>query len=126
MGQVLVRLGACGLCHTDIHAAHGDWPVTPTLPNVPGHDGVGIVEKLGEGVTSLRLGDRVAIAWLGFACGECRHCIDGRETLCEQQLDSGYSIDGAFAEYAVVSARFARSEERRVGKECRSRWSPYH
>ena len=107
VGQVLVRLEACGLCHTDIHAAHGDWPVTPTLPLVPGHEGVGVVEKLGEGVTSPRLGDRVAIAWLGFACGECRYCIDGRETLCEQQLDSGYSIDGAFAEYAVVSARFA-------------------
>ena len=107
VGQVLVRLEACGLCHTDIHAAHGDWPVKPTLPLVPGHEGVGIVEKLGEGVTSPRLGDRVAIAWLGYACGECRYCIDGRETLCEQQLDSGYSIDGAFAEYTLVSARFA-------------------
>ncbi len=105
--QVLVRLEACGLCHTDIHAVQGDWPVKPTLPLVAGHEGVGIVEKLGEGVTSPRLGDRVAIAWLGFACGECRYCIDGRETLCEQQLDSGYSIDGAFAEYAVVAARFA-------------------
>jgi len=107
VGQVLVRLEACGLCHTDIHAANGDWPVTPTLPLVPGHEGVGIVEKLGEGVTSPRLDDRVAIAWVGFVCGECRYCTDGRETLCEQQLDSGYSIDGAFAEYTVVSARFA-------------------
>jgi propanol-preferring alcohol dehydrogenase len=106
-GQVLVRLEACGLCHTDIHAAHGDWPVKPTLPLVPGHEGIGIVEKLGQGVTKPHIGERVAIAWLGFACGECRYCIDGRETLCEQQLDSGYSIDGAFAEYAVVSARFA-------------------
>ncbi|MBC7403579.1 MAG: alcohol dehydrogenase catalytic domain-containing protein [Microbacteriaceae bacterium] len=76
-------------------------------PLVPGHEGVGIVEKLGEGVRSPRLDDRVAIAWLGFACGECRYCIDGRETLCEQQLDSGYSMDGASAEYAVVFARFA-------------------
>jgi len=107
VGQVLVHPEACGLCHTDIHAANGDWPVKPTLPLVPGHEGVGIVEKLGEGVTSPLLDDRVAIAWLGFACGGCRYCIDGRATLCERQLDSGYSIDGAFAEYAVGSTRFA-------------------
>lgn len=105
-GQVLIRLETCGLCHTDIHAAGGDWPVQPQLPIVPGHEGVGIVEALGEGVTTRTLGERVAIAWLGEACGECRFCIDGRETLCEQQQNSGYSIDGAFAEYAVASARF--------------------
>jgi len=105
-GQVLVRLEACGLCHTDIHAAHGDWPVKPTVPFVPGHEGVGIIEQLGDGVTDRTVGERVAIPWLGFACGECRFCVDGRETLCEQQQNSGYSIDGAFAEYAVASARF--------------------
>lgn len=105
-GQVLIRLETCGLCHTDIHAAHGDWPVKPTPPFVPGHEGVGIIEKLGAGVTTRTVGERVAIAWLGYACGECRYCIDGRETLCEKQEDSGYSIDGAFAEYAVASARF--------------------
>jgi len=105
-GQVLVRLEACGLCHTDIHAAHGDWPVKPTVPFVPGHEGVGIVDQLGDGVTDRTLGERVAIPWLGYACGECRFCIDGRETLCEQQQNSGYSVDGAFAEYAVASARF--------------------
>ncbi|WP_375431846.1 alcohol dehydrogenase AdhP [uncultured Friedmanniella sp.] len=105
-GQVLVRLECCGLCHTDIHAAGGDWPVTPTLPFVPGHEGVGIVEQLGDGVTSRTLGERVAIAWLGEACGDCRYCVDGRETLCEQQENSGYSVDGAFAEYAVASARY--------------------
>ena len=105
-GQVLVRLEACGLCHTDIHAAHGDWPVKPTVPFVPGHEGVGIVEQLGDGVTDRTVGERVAIPWLGYACGECRFCVDGRETLCEQQQNSGYSIDGAFAEYAVASARF--------------------
>lgn len=105
-GEVLVRLETCGLCHTDIHAAHGDWPVKPTVPFVPGHEGVGIVERLGDGVTDRTLGERVAIPWLGYACGECRFCIDGRETLCEQQQNSGYSIDGAFAEYAVASARF--------------------
>ncbi len=105
-GQVLVRIEACGLCHTDIHAANGDWPFKPTPPFVPGHEGIGHVEKLGAGVTDRAVGDRVAIAWLGYACGECRYCIDGRETLCEKQEDSGYSIDGAFADYAVANAKY--------------------
>lgn len=105
-GQVLVRLETCGLCHTDIHAAGGDWPVKPPLPVIPGHEGVGIIEALGDGVTTRTVGERVAIAWLGEACGECRYCIDGRETLCEKQENSGYSVDGAFAEYAVASARY--------------------
>ncbi|MET0821992.1 MAG: alcohol dehydrogenase AdhP [Aeromicrobium sp.] len=106
-GQVLVRMEACGLCHTDIHAAQGDWPVKPALPRTPGHEGIGIVEKLGEGVTAHAVGDRVSIAWLGDACGTCRYCLDGRETLCQAQVNSGYSTDGAFAEYAVVAAPFA-------------------
>ena len=74
-GQVLVRMETCGLCHTDIHAAHGDWPVKPTPPFVPGHEGVGIVEQVGDGVTARGAGDRVAIAWLGHACGHCDHCV---------------------------------------------------
>ena len=105
-GEVLVRLETSGLCHTDIHAARGDWPVKPTPPFIPGHEGVGIIEKLGDAVTTRRLGERVAIPWLGYACGECRFCIDGRETLCEKQRNSGYSVDGAFAEYAVASAKY--------------------
>jgi alcohol dehydrogenase, propanol-preferring len=105
-GQVLVRLETCGLCHTDIHAAGGDWPAKPTLPIVPGHEGVGIVEALGAGVTNRTVGERVAIAWLGSACGDCRYCIDGRETLCDKQQNSGYSVDGAFAEYAVANASY--------------------
>lgn len=105
-GQVLIRMQTCGLCHTDIHAARGDWPVKPTPPFIPGHEGVGLVEKLGADVHQRQIGDRVAIPWLGYACGECRYCISGWETLCEQQLNSGYSIDGAFAEYAVASARY--------------------
>ena len=105
-GQVLVRIETCGLCHTDIHAAHGDWPVKPTPPFVPGHEGVGIVERVGADVTVRQVGDRVAIAWLGHACGRCDHCISGWETLCEQQQNSGYGIDGAFAEYAVADADF--------------------
>ncbi|AGW41091.1 alcohol dehydrogenase [Leifsonia xyli subsp. cynodontis DSM 46306] len=105
-GEVLIRLETCGLCHTDIHAARGDWPVKPLPPFVPGHEGVGVIEKIGEGVTDRTVGERVAIPWLGYACGECRYCIDGRETLCEKQQNSGYSVDGAFAEYATASARF--------------------
>jgi propanol-preferring alcohol dehydrogenase len=103
-GQVLVRIEASGLCHTDIHAAHGDWPVKPTPPFTPGHEGVGIIERVGDGVTGRRAGERVAIPWLGYACGTCEYCVSGRETLCESQLNTGYSVDGGFAEYAVASA----------------------
>lgn len=105
-GQVLVRMQTSGLCHTDIHAAHGDWPVKPTPPFIPGHEGVGIVEKLGPGVTARAEGDRVAIAWLGSACGHCRYCVSGWETLCESQQNSGYSVNGAWAEYAVADANY--------------------
>ena len=106
-GQALVRIEASGLCHTDIHAARGDWPVVPSLPFTPGHEGVGIVEQLGDGVSDLRIGDRVALPWLGHACGHCRYCVDGRETLCLEQRNTGYSIDGGLAEYAVADARYA-------------------
>lgn len=102
-GQVLVKMQASGLCHTDIHAANGDWPVKPNPPFIPGHEGVGIVEALGPGTTLHGLGDRVAIAWLGSACGHCRYCMTGWETLCESQQNSGYSVDGAWAEYAIAA-----------------------
>jgi propanol-preferring alcohol dehydrogenase len=105
-GQVLVRLETSGLCHTDIHAAHGDWPVKPTLPLIPGHEGVGIVERLGPDATGVSEGDRVAIPWLGWACGTCEHCLSGWETLCPNQRNTGYSVDGCYAEYAVGSAAF--------------------
>lgn len=98
-GQVLVRVEAAGLCHTDIHAAHGDWPVKPTPPFVPGHEGVGVIEAIGPTeVDTLGVGDRVAVPWLGYSCGQCRYCNDGRETLCERQLRTGYSIDGSYAD----------------------------
>src|SRR4051812_46780149 len=74
-GQIRVRIEACGLCHTDIHAAHGDWPVTPTAPFIPGHEGVGIVDAQGPGVTTPTIGSRVALPWLGYACGACRYCV---------------------------------------------------
>jgi propanol-preferring alcohol dehydrogenase len=105
-GQIVVKIETSGLCHTDIHAAHGDWPVKPTLPFIPGHEGVGRVEKLGPGVTHLKEGDRVAIPWLGYACGRCEYCISGWETLCEQQQNTGYSRNGAYAEYAQAYANY--------------------
>ncbi|MEK3745382.1 alcohol dehydrogenase AdhP [Brevibacillus sp. FSL K6-0770] len=105
-GEVLVKIKTCGVCHTDLHAAHGDWPVKPKLPLIPGHEGVGVVEKLGEGVTSLKLGDRVGIPWLFSACGECDYCLTGWETLCQKQLNGGYSADGAYAEYCVAPAAY--------------------
>src|SRR6478735_8977092 len=107
-GQVVVRVEASGLCHTDIHAAHGDWPVKPTPPFVPGHEGVGLVEKLGEGVTHLSVGQRVAVPWLGKACGRCEHCLSGWETLCEQQINTGYGCDGGYAEKMLAWADFAQ------------------
>jgi propanol-preferring alcohol dehydrogenase len=105
-GEVLVRIEASGLCHTDIHAAHGDWPVKPKVPLIPGHEGVGIVEVLGEGVTEVKEGERVAIPWLGYACGACEYCASGWETLCEQQLNTGYFLDGGHAEYAKANAKY--------------------
>ncbi|SDL88584.1 zinc-binding dehydrogenase [Microbacterium azadirachtae] len=106
-GQVLVRVETSGLCHTDIHAAHGDWPVKPSLPFIPGHEGIGRVDGLGEGVSAPSIGTRVALAWLGSACGSCRYCVTGRENLCLAQKNTGYAVNGAHAEYAVIDARFA-------------------
>jgi propanol-preferring alcohol dehydrogenase len=105
-GQVLVRTETSGLCHTDMHAAHGDWPVKPNPPFVPGHEGVGLVEALGPGVTSVREGERVAVPWLGWACGFCEYCTSGWETLCPQQKNTGYSVDGGYADYILAEAAF--------------------
>ena len=104
--QIIVKIETSGLCHTDIHAAHGDWPVKPHLPFIPGHEGVGIVEQVGPGVTVVKEGDRVAIPWLGYACGTCQYCISGWETLCEQQLNTGYFINGGYAQYARAFGRY--------------------
>jgi alcohol dehydrogenase, propanol-preferring len=105
-GQVLVKVEASGLCHTDIHAAHGDWPVKPSPPFIPGHEGVGIVVELAPGVSEIAMGDRVAMPWLGYACGTCDYCVSGWETLCLEQKNMGYSIDGGFGEYAVAYAKY--------------------
>jgi alcohol dehydrogenase, propanol-preferring len=102
----LVRIETCGLCHTDIHAARGEWPVKPSPPFIPGHEGVGVIERLGAGeLYGLEVGMRVALPWLGYACGVCRYCNSGRETLCPHQLNTGYALDGSFAEYALGYAR---------------------
>lgn len=104
--QVLVKIQASGVCHTDLHAAEGDWPVKPMLPLVPGHEGVGYVAALGKGVTNLKEGDRVGIPWLYSACGSCEYCVTGWETLCPNQKNCGYSVDGGYAEYTVADARY--------------------
>jgi propanol-preferring alcohol dehydrogenase len=101
-GQVLVKIVASGVCHTDIHAAHGDWPVKPPLPFIPGHEGVGFVAALGRGVSRLKEGDRVGVPWLHTACGHCEHCLTGWETLCDSQQMTGYTVNGGYAEYALA------------------------
>src|SRR3989442_1830507 len=105
-GEILVRIAACGLCRTDLHIVEGELPLART-PIVPGHQAVGRVDGMGPGVTHLRPGDRVGIAWLRRTCGACRHCESGRENLCERAEFTGYHADGGFAEYAVVPAGFA-------------------
>jgi propanol-preferring alcohol dehydrogenase len=105
-GEVLVEVVASGVCHTDLHAADGDWPVKPTLPFIPGHEGAGFVAEVGASVKHLKEGDRVGIAWLHSACGHCEFCLTGWETLCKAQDMSGYSVNGGFAEFALGQADY--------------------
>jgi propanol-preferring alcohol dehydrogenase len=105
-GQALIQIMATGVCHTDLHAADGDWPVKPSPPFIPGHEGAGLVVKLGPDVTHLEVGDRVGLAWLHSACGHCEFCLTGWETLCHEQKNSGYSVNGTFAEYALGQADY--------------------
>jgi alcohol dehydrogenase, propanol-preferring len=105
-GQILVRVAASGVCHTDLHAADGDWPVKPKPPFIPGHEGVGHVAGVGAGVTHIKEGDRVGVPWLYTACGHCRHCLGGWETLCESQQNTGYSVNGGFAEYVLADPNY--------------------
>jgi propanol-preferring alcohol dehydrogenase len=106
-GEVLVKVKACGVCHTDLHAASGDWPVKPVAPFIPGHEAAGIIAALGPGVKNLKVGDAVGVAWLHDACLACEYCETGWETLCEHQHNTGYSVNGGFAEYVIASAAFA-------------------
>lgn len=104
--QVLIKIEACGVCHTDVHAADGDWPVKPQPPFTPGHEGIGRVVEMGSGVRGIKEGDRVGVPWLFEACGLCDYCLTSRETMCESATYGGYSANGGFAEYCVAPADY--------------------
>lgn len=105
-GEIAVRLAATGVCHTDLHTVRGDWAVKPALPLVPGHEGAGHVAAVGAGVAHLREGDAVGVPWLHDACGRCEYCLTGWETLCPSQRNTGYSVNGTYAEYVLAKADF--------------------
>ncbi len=104
--QILVKVISCGVCHTDLHACNGDWPVKAKMPLIPGHEAIGYVAALGKGVHQVKEGDIVGVPWLHSACGGCEYCITGWETLCDTQQNGGYSVDGGFAEYVIADARY--------------------
>lgn len=104
--QILVKIEACGVCHTDLHAAAGDWPVKPTLPFIPGHESIGIVTQLGAGVNSVKEGDRVGVPWLYSACGHCEYCLTAWETICPNAQFGGYTKNGGFAEYVLADPNY--------------------
>lgn len=105
-GEVVVRVRACGVCRTDLHIVGGELPAAE-IPIVPGHEIVGVVDVVGDGVTHLQVGDRVGIPWLGHTCGACEYCLNGRENLCRHARFTGYHMDGGYAEYAVADADYA-------------------
>jgi alcohol dehydrogenase, propanol-preferring len=114
-GKILVKIAATGVCHTDLHAADGDWPVKPSPPFIPGHEGVGHVAARGAGVRHVKEGDRVGVPWLYTACGHCRHCLGGWETLCSEQQNTGYSVNGGFAEYVLADPDYVGHLPANVG-----------
>ena len=105
-GQVLVKTEACGVCHTDLHAATGDWPLKPKLPFIPGHEAIGRVAAIGAGVKIVREGDRVGVPWLYSACGHCEHCLSAWETVCADAEFGGYTRNGGFAEYLIADPNY--------------------
>ncbi len=105
-GQIVVKTEACGVCHTDLHAANGDWPLKPRLPFVPGHEGIGLVSAVGAGVTAVKEGDRVGVPWLYSACGHCEYCLSAWETVCAEAQFGGYTRDGGFAEYILADPSY--------------------
>ena len=105
-GEIRVRVSVCGVCRTDLHVAEGELTRTK-LPIIPGHEIVGVVDKLGGGTSRFALGQRVGIAWLNQTCGECEYCREGKENLCDNARFTGYLVDGGYAEYAVISEDFA-------------------
>jgi propanol-preferring alcohol dehydrogenase len=105
-GEIRLRVEACAVCRTDLHVVDGDLP-RPKLPLVPGHEIVGIVDLVGEGVSQSRLSKRVGVPWLGHSCGHCPYCVAGAENLCDLPLFTGYTRDGGFASHVVADERFA-------------------
>ena len=105
-GQILVKTEACGVCHTDVHAAKGDWPMKPSLPFIPGHEGIGVVVAMGSEVTAVKEGDRVGVPWLYSACGHCEHCLSAWETVCAEAQFGGYTRNGGFAEYILADPEY--------------------
>jgi propanol-preferring alcohol dehydrogenase len=105
-GEIRIKVGACGVCRTDLHVVDGDLP-DPKLPIVPGHEIVGRVEALGDGVEGLSVGQRVGVPWLGYTCGVCPYCLAGRENLCDRPLFTGYTRDGGYATATIADARYA-------------------
>jgi propanol-preferring alcohol dehydrogenase len=105
-GQILVKTEACGVCHTDLHARNGDWPLKPALPFIPGHEAIGRVVALGAGVTIVKEGDRVGVPWLYSACGHCEHCLAAWETVCGEAQFGGYTKNGGFAEYLLADPNY--------------------
>jgi propanol-preferring alcohol dehydrogenase len=105
-GQILVKTEACGVCHTDLHAASGDWPLKPNLPFIPGHEGIGTVAALGAGVTAVKEGERVGVPWLYSACGHCEYCLSAWETVCPEAQFGGYTKNGGFAEYILADPNY--------------------
>ncbi|HEL2017808.1 TPA: alcohol dehydrogenase AdhP [Streptococcus suis] len=104
-GEALVQIEYCGVCHTDLHVANGDFGKVPG--RVLGHEGIGIVTEIAPDVTSLKVGDRVSVAWFFQGCGTCEYCTTGRETLCRTVKNAGYSVDGGMAEQCIVTADYA-------------------
>jgi propanol-preferring alcohol dehydrogenase len=105
-GELLIRVLACGVCHSDLHAVDGDWSELPTLPLIPGHEIAGVVAEVGEGVADFSPGQMVGVPWLYSACGTCEYCVAGMETICKSAEATGYSKPGGFAEYMIAPAAF--------------------
>src|SRR5208282_1478711 len=105
-GQIVVKTEACGVCHTDLHAAHGDWPVKPKLPFIPGHEAIGAVAAVGADVATVKVGDRVGVPWLYSACGHCEYCLSAWETVCADAQFGGYTRNGGFAEYMLADPNY--------------------
>ena len=105
-GEILAQMKASGVCHTDLHAVDGDWPIKPLLPFIPGHEGVGVAVKVGRDVRNVKEGDRVGLPWLRAACGQCEWCLTGWETLCPKAVYGGYTANGSFADYVLAPAAY--------------------